>query len=150
MPSLGTLTKVLYIAKIPLCQLVEANKYISFSSVIVRAPFSATLNTTHVVSIVSSFANIHFIFKAAHFYSQQFQISFEKCSLRPRSSPDKSPPSPLESKVSAASPRRIIRVGDRTAAIRAELEKGRRQSLDAILHDTGEKVKEMFQGVNLS
>ncbi|CAK1543487.1 unnamed protein product [Leptosia nina] len=74
-------------------------------------------------------------------YSSPEEISFEKCSLRPRSSPDKSsPPSPLESKVSAASPRRIIRVGERTAAIRAELERGRRQSLDTILHDTGEKV----------
>ncbi|CAH4023852.1 unnamed protein product [Pieris brassicae] len=82
-------------------------------------------------------------------YSSPEEISFEKCSLRPRPSPDKSPPSPLESKVSAASPRRIIRVGERTAAIRAELEKGRRQSLDTILHDTGEKVKEMFQGLSL-
>lgn len=52
----------------------------------------------------------------------------------------------MESKVSAASPRRIIRTVDRNAALRAELEKGRRQSLDALLHDTGEKMKEMFQG----
>lgn len=48
--------------------------------------------------------------------------------------------------MSAASPRRIIRTVDRNAALRAELEKGRRQSLDALLHDTGEKMKEMFQG----
>ncbi|XP_072948112.1 uncharacterized protein [Epargyreus clarus] len=84
-------------------------------------------------------------------YSSPEEISFEKCSLRPRSTPEKSsPPSPLESsKVSAASPRRIIRSGDRGAALRAELERGRRQSLDAILHDTGEKVKEMFQGLSL-
>ncbi|CAH0717654.1 unnamed protein product, partial [Brenthis ino] len=83
-------------------------------------------------------------------YSSPEEISFEKCSLRPRSTPEKSsPPSPLESKVSAASPRRIIRSGDRSAAIRAELERGRRQSLDALLHDTGEKVKEMFQGLSL-
>ncbi|KOB71699.1 putative SH3-binding domain protein 5-like protein [Operophtera brumata] len=58
-------------------------------------------------------------------------VSFEKCSLRPRSSPDKgSPPSPLESKVSAASPRRIIRPAGRSACIRAELEQGRRQNDD--------------------
>ncbi|XP_050671504.1 SH3 domain-binding protein 5-like [Leptidea sinapis] len=82
-------------------------------------------------------------------YSSPEEVSFEKCSLRPRSSPDKSPPSPMESKVSAASPRRIIRIGDRSACLRAELERGRRQSLDAILHDTGEKVKEMFQGLSL-
>ncbi|RVE50803.1 hypothetical protein evm_004552 [Chilo suppressalis] len=80
-------------------------------------------------------------------YSSPEEVSFEKCSLRPRSSPDKSPSSP-PSRVSAASPRRIIR-GDRGAALRAELERGRRQSLDAILHDTGEKVKEMFQGLSL-
>ncbi|XP_063629476.1 SH3 domain-binding protein 5-like [Cydia splendana] len=89
-------------------------------------------------------------------YSSPEEVSFEKCSLRPRSSPDQpSPPSPGESKVSAASPRRIIRSMDRTALLRADLEKaekGRRQSLDAILHDTGEKVKEikeMFQGLSL-
>ncbi|XP_059055918.1 uncharacterized protein LOC131849813 [Achroia grisella] len=83
-------------------------------------------------------------------YSSPEEISFEKCSLRPRSTPEKcSPPSPMESKVSAASPRRIIRSVDRNACLRAELEKGRRQSLDAILHDTGEKVKEMFQGLSL-
>ncbi|XP_061723946.1 SH3 domain-binding protein 5-like isoform X2 [Cydia pomonella] len=90
-------------------------------------------------------------------YSSPEEVSFEKCSLRPRSSPDQpSPPSPGESKVSAASPRRIIRSSmDRTALLRADLEKaekGRRQSLDAILHDTGEKVKEikeMFQGLSL-
>ncbi|XP_004926184.1 SH3 domain-binding protein 5-like [Bombyx mori] len=77
------------------------------------------------------------------------EVGFEKCSLRPRSTPEKlSPPSPQESKVSASSPRRIIR-SDRGACIRAELEKGRRQSLDALLHDTGEKVKEMFQGLSL-
>ncbi|VVC91348.1 unnamed protein product [Leptidea sinapis] len=35
-------------------------------------------------------------------YSSPEEVSFEKCSLRPRSSPDKSPPSPMESKVSAA------------------------------------------------
>ncbi|CAG4939268.1 unnamed protein product [Colias eurytheme] len=81
-------------------------------------------------------------------YSSPEEISFEKCSLRPRSSPDKSPPSPMDSKVSAASPRRIIRVSDRTACLRAELERGRRQSLDTLLHDTGEKVKEMFQGAH--
>lgn len=82
------------------------------------------------------------------------QISFEKCSLRPRSTPEKtpSPPSPLESKVSAASPRRIIRA-ERTLRnelrneLRAELQNARRQSLDALLHDTGERVKEMFQGM---
>ncbi|KAI8432531.1 hypothetical protein MSG28_013528 [Choristoneura fumiferana] len=75
------------------------------------------------------------------------EVSFEKCSLRPRSSPEApSPPGALDSKVSAASPRRIIRSVDRSAALRAELEKGRRQSLDALFHDTGEKVKEMFQG----
>ncbi|KAI5633271.1 SH3 domain-binding protein 5 (SH3BP5) domain-containing protein [Phthorimaea operculella] len=75
------------------------------------------------------------------------EVSFEKCSLRPRSTPEKlSPPSPMESKVSAASPRRIIR----TAALRAELEKGRRQSLDVLIHDTGEKMKEMFQGSSAS
>ncbi|XP_041969660.1 SH3 domain-binding protein 5-like [Aricia agestis] len=90
-------------------------------------------------------------------YSSPEEISFEKCSLRPRSSPEQdSPPSPMESRVSAASPRRIIRpagtgggAGDRGAALRAELERGRRQSLDALLHDTGEKVKEMFQGLSL-
>ncbi|XP_045762674.1 guanine nucleotide exchange factor rei-2-like [Maniola jurtina] len=83
-------------------------------------------------------------------YSSPEEISFEKCSLRPRSTPEKSsPPSPMETKVSAASPRRIIRTGDRSAAIRAELERGRRQSLDALFHDTGEKVKEMFQGLSL-
>ncbi|XP_063369814.1 uncharacterized protein LOC134658136 [Cydia amplana] len=90
-------------------------------------------------------------------YSSPEEVSFEKCSLRPRSSPDQpSPPSPGDSKVSAASPRRIIRSSmDRTALLRADLEKaekGRRQSLDAILHDTGEKVKEikeMFQGLSL-
>ncbi|KAJ0171303.1 hypothetical protein K1T71_012853 [Dendrolimus kikuchii] len=83
-------------------------------------------------------------------YSSPEEVSFEKCSLRPRSTPEKlSPPSPLESKVSAASPRRIIRSADRAACLRAEIEKGRRQSLDAILHDTGEKVKEMFQGLSL-
>ncbi|XP_053618284.1 SH3 domain-binding protein 5-like isoform X2 [Plodia interpunctella] len=82
-------------------------------------------------------------------YSSPEEVSFEKCSLRPRSSPDKSPSSPMESKVSAASPRRIIRNVDRNACLRAELEKGRRQSLDAILHDTGEKMKEMFQGLSL-
>ncbi|KAL0811746.1 hypothetical protein ABMA28_009183 [Loxostege sticticalis] len=83
-------------------------------------------------------------------YSSPEEVSFEKCSFRPRSTPEKSsPPSPLESKVSAASPRRIIRTGDRSAAIKAELDKGRRQSLDALLHDTGEKVKEMFQGLSL-
>ncbi|OWR54188.1 SH3 domain-binding protein 5-like [Danaus plexippus] len=86
-------------------------------------------------------------------YSSPEEISFEKCSLRPRSTPEKtSPPSPFESKVSAASPRRIIlgdRGGDRGAALRAELERGRRQSLDDLIHDTGEKVKEMFQGLSL-
>ncbi|XP_060807306.1 SH3 domain-binding protein 5 homolog isoform X2 [Amyelois transitella] len=83
-------------------------------------------------------------------YSSPEEVSFEKCSLRPRSSPDKSsPPSPMESKVSAASPRRIIRSVDRNACLKAELEKGRRPSLDAILHDTGEKMKEMFQGLSL-
>ncbi|KAM3955945.1 uncharacterized protein ACR2FA_010110 [Aphomia sociella] len=83
-------------------------------------------------------------------YSSPEEIGFEKCSLRPRSTPEKcSPPSPMESKVSAASPRRIIRSVDRSACLRAELEQGRRQSLDAILHDTGEKVKEMFQGLSL-
>ncbi|XP_026321048.1 SH3 domain-binding protein 5-like [Hyposmocoma kahamanoa] len=83
-------------------------------------------------------------------YSSPEEVSFEKCSLRPRSTPEKlSPTSPMESKVSAASPRRIIRTVDRNAALRAELEKGRRQSLDALLHDTGEKMKEMFQGLSL-
>ncbi|KAJ2941357.1 hypothetical protein O0L34_g3558 [Tuta absoluta] len=78
------------------------------------------------------------------------EVSFEKCSLRPRSTPEKlSPPSPMESKVSAASPRRIIRTVDRSAALRAELEKGRRPSLDVLIHDTGEKMKEMFQGLSL-
>ncbi|XP_068625147.1 guanine nucleotide exchange factor rei-2-like [Battus philenor] len=90
-------------------------------------------------------------------YSSPEEISFEKCSLRPRSTPEKtpSPPSPLESKVSAASPRRIIRA-ERTALrnelrneLRAELQNARRQSLDALLHDTGERVKEMFQGLSL-
>ncbi|KAL4721658.1 hypothetical protein ACJJTC_004150, partial [Scirpophaga incertulas] len=88
------------------------------------------------------------------------EVSFEKCSFRPRSSPEKCFGGGMESKpymenvdsefprsyqVSAASPRRIIRAGDRSACIRAELDKGRRQSLDALFHDTGEKVKEMFQ-----
>ncbi|XP_023951644.2 SH3 domain-binding protein 5-like [Bicyclus anynana] len=83
-------------------------------------------------------------------YSSPEEISFEKCSLRPRSTPEKSsPPSPMETKVSAASPRRIIRTADRSAALRAELERGRRQSLDTLFHDTGEKVKEMFQGLSL-
>ncbi|XP_073962866.1 uncharacterized protein [Choristoneura fumiferana] len=83
-------------------------------------------------------------------YSSPEEVSFEKCSLRPRSSPEApSPPGALDSKVSAASPRRIIRSVDRSAALRAELEKGRRQSLDALFHDTGEKVKEMFQGLSL-
>ncbi|XP_013161604.1 PREDICTED: SH3 domain-binding protein 5-like [Papilio xuthus] len=90
-------------------------------------------------------------------YSSPEEISFEKCSLRPRSTPEKtpSPPSPLESKVSAASPRRIIRA-ERTALrnelrqeLRQELQNARRQSLDALLHDTGERVKEMFQGLSL-
>ncbi|XP_028159916.1 SH3 domain-binding protein 5-like [Ostrinia furnacalis] len=80
-------------------------------------------------------------------YSSPEEVSFEKCSFRPRSSPEKSlPPSPPESKVSAASPRRIIR--GRGAAL-AELERGRRPSLDALLHDTGEKVKDLFQGLSL-
>ncbi|XP_045455651.1 SH3 domain-binding protein 5-like [Melitaea cinxia] len=82
-------------------------------------------------------------------YSSPEEISFEKCLLRPRSSPDKSsPPSPAECRASAASPRRII-TRARDQALRAELERGRRQSLDALLHDTGEKVKEMFQGLSL-
>ncbi|XP_050355899.1 guanine nucleotide exchange factor rei-2-like [Nymphalis io] len=87
-------------------------------------------------------------------YSSPEEISFEKCSLRPRSSPDKSPPSPPSCRASAASPRRIIqRARDardaRDAALRAHLQHGRRPSLDALLHDTGEKVKEMFQGLSL-
>ncbi|CAG5026504.1 unnamed protein product, partial [Parnassius apollo] len=93
-------------------------------------------------------------------YSSPEEISFEKCSLRPRSTPDKtpSPPSPMESKVSAASPRRIIRVAERSALrneerlrneLRAEFQNARRQSLDALLYDTGERVKEMFQGLSL-
>ncbi|CAH2097470.1 unnamed protein product [Euphydryas editha] len=82
-------------------------------------------------------------------YSSPEEISFEKCSLRPRSSPEKSsPPSPAECRASAASPRRII-TRARDQALRAELQRGRRQSLDALLHDTGEKVKEMFQGLSL-
>lgn len=73
------------------------------------------------------------------------QVSFEKCSLRGRSTPPAwSPASPGESRASAADPRRIIRAGPARAAPRDP--PPRRPSLDALLHDTGEKVKEMFQG----
>lgn len=84
-------------------------------------------------------------------YSSPEEVSFEKCSLRARSTPEKwSPPSPVESRASAASPRRIITAPPRRHVLRAELpEHARRQSLDALLHDTGEKVKEMFQGLSL-
>ncbi|CAD0205321.1 unnamed protein product [Chrysodeixis includens] len=80
-------------------------------------------------------------------YSSPEEVSFEKCSLRGRSTPEAwSPASPRESRTSAADPRRIIRPA------RAPLLQDpapRRQSLDALLHDTGEKVKEMFQGLSL-
>ncbi|CAH2057031.1 unnamed protein product, partial [Iphiclides podalirius] len=90
-------------------------------------------------------------------YSSPEEMSFEKCSLRPRSSPEKSPspPSPVETRVSAASPRRIIRAergalrGQLRGGLRPEMADARRQSLDALLHDTGERVKEMFQGLSL-
>ncbi|XP_050552180.1 uncharacterized protein LOC118277115 [Spodoptera frugiperda] len=83
-------------------------------------------------------------------YSSPEEVSFEKCSLRARSTPEKwSPPSPVESRASAAEPRRIIRTAPRTHVLREDLDRPRRQSLDALLHDTGEKVKEMFQGLSL-
>ncbi|XP_075985511.1 uncharacterized protein LOC142982723 [Anticarsia gemmatalis] len=83
-------------------------------------------------------------------YSSPEEVSFEKCSLRARSTPEKwSPPSPVESRASAASPRRIITAPRRAPPRPAVPDAARRQSLDALLHDTGEKVKEMFQGLSL-
>ncbi|CAB3229405.1 unnamed protein product [Arctia plantaginis] len=88
-------------------------------------------------------------------YSSPEEVSFEKCSLRARSTPEKwSPPSPVESRASAASPRRIITAPRRMPPLPLPLprpmpEHARRQSLDVLLHDTGEKVKEMFQGLSL-
>ncbi|XP_047035741.1 SH3 domain-binding protein 5-like isoform X1 [Helicoverpa zea] len=71
-------------------------------------------------------------------YSSPEEVSFEKCSLRGRDTSEAwSPPSPGSSRASAAEPRRIIPRQPRPP---------RRQSLDALLHDTQEKVKEMFQG----
>lgn len=84
-------------------------------------------------------------------YSSPEEVSFEKCSLRPKSSPDKtpSPPQLLPTKVSASSPRRIIRPAPNTKLKDLDLGDARRPSIDALLHDTGEKVKEMFQGLSV-
>ncbi|XP_026744871.1 uncharacterized protein LOC113506229 [Trichoplusia ni] len=81
-------------------------------------------------------------------YSSPEEVSFEKCSLRGRSTPSAwSPASPGESRASAADPRRIIRAPGPAPPPRDP--PPRRPSLDALLHDTGEKVKEMFQGLSL-
>ncbi|GBP73703.1 SH3 domain-binding protein 5-like [Eumeta japonica] len=108
-------------------------------------------------------------------YSSPEEVSFEKCSIHRRPSPDKLPLT--TTRVSAASPRRIIRTRPSAVSLNGmkanKSENGlsakdssngpmaqltvngasgalpRRQSLDQVLHETGEKVKEMFHGFSL-